>query len=68
MDINKHRFRELIVDNSLKDNGVFTWFEPTGCNYFVYENIISEIVDVNPINCSYYNLTYAVCPYYINSK
>lgn len=52
----------------LKDGGVFTWFEPSGVDFFRYGNIQSEVVEVNPIDCSYYDLPHAICPYYINSK
>ena len=68
MDRNKYRLRELIVDKCLKEGGVFTWFEPTGIDVFMYGNIQSEVVEVNPIDCSYYDLPHAICPYYINSK
>lgn len=68
MDSNKHRFVDLIVRKCLNDGGIFTWFEPSGCNYYQFSDLKSEVVDVNPVNCSYYNLPYAICPYYINSK
>lgn len=68
MDMNKHLLKGLIVDRCLKDGGVFTWFEPSGVDFFRYGNIQSEVVEVNPIDCSYYDLPHAICPYYINSK
>lgn len=63
-DINRHTFKELIVDKSLKKGGVFTWFEPSGADTFNCEYQI-ETVDVNPINCNYYTSSTAECPYLI---
>lgn len=68
MDPSRDRVRDLVVDPLLKEGGVFTWFEPTGTNIYRYNNLLGDSVVVNPDKSSYYNLPYAICPYYINSK
>jgi protein arginine N-methyltransferase 2 len=67
MDKNACRFKELVVDKCLKEGGVYTWFAPRE-DMKIYKNVIFEIVEVDPKDCSYYDLKQAVCPYYISTK
>lgn len=63
-------FREKIVNHSLKQNGVFTYFAPNGTDKYHYGTALyRDYIDIQvtiPKNM-YHNESRCTCPYYIKS-
>jgi spermidine synthase len=68
---NMMSFRTLIVDRYLKENGIFTYFDPKGNDRYGYgDSLILDSVKITteiPKN-QYHNDQHCFCPYIINNK
>lgn len=65
---NASKFRKMIVDNALKQHGVFTYFAPNGHDRYTYKKQlqIDHInIQVNIPKNTYYNESRCACPYVI---
>jgi len=65
---NNPKFRKTIVDKTLKQHGVFTYFAPNGSDKYKYgDNLHIDYIDIKteiPKN-KYHNNTRCACPYII---
>ena len=63
------RFREVIVDKVLNENGIFTYFDPKGNDRYHYGSrleLVSTTIDVKIPKNNYHNDKKCYCPYFIN--